>query len=329
MVRLGIVGTGRMAVARARAILGHPESELAWVCSRKQATARELLGKLSEDPDFDTSRIATHAGLTRALEAGECSGVVITSPNALHHEQVLQCLAAGVHVFVEYPPAVSVPKGAEMITAARTAGRVLQIGLTHHFAPTTRTLRSVVRGEAKESEVLGNPVASVSLICSGNPISRWYDRDELSGGMFVASLYHFIDEAAFIFGTVTDVQAHYWAQRGRHGVIEQDLGQVFLVFESDATARITYARGFPSPGLRSSRTILFRGGYVEVSGTEVLVRTPTAEDRISPPTADAPAEEISTFVQACATGVIDYSLATHAQKSLEVAIRAQELALKS
>ena len=131
MTRLGIVGTGRMAIARARANLGHPESELAWVCSREQATGRGFLGQLSKDLDFDTSGVQTHVDLPRALQNGECSGVVITSPNALHDQQVLQCLAAGMHVFVEYPHAVSVPGGAKMITAARAAGLALQIGLTH------------------------------------------------------------------------------------------------------------------------------------------------------------------------------------------------------
>ena len=323
MVRIGILGTGRMGTARAKAILANPGSSLAWVCSRDEERGRSFLADLGEPAA--ASGVCTSLDEALARNAGEA--VVVASPNALHRDHITTCFDAGLHVFAEYPHATTVEHGRNVLEAATASSRVLQIGLTHHYSLTTKLLRNLVSSEAPECDDLGSPVADMSVLCSGNPISRWYDQDELSGGMFIASMYHFIDEARYIHGEVESLESFYRAMRDPAGRIEQDLGRVSLQFVSGTTSQITYARGFPKPGLGSSRTILFPGGYVETGAGAVILRTPTRETRIAPPALDALGAEIDAFVLACDRGGKKADpTAAHAQRSLEIAVEAQETA---
>lgn len=50
--------------------------------------------------------------------------VYIASPNALHHDQALRCIAAGKHVFIEKPVCSNEHEANEVFSAARKAGVV-------------------------------------------------------------------------------------------------------------------------------------------------------------------------------------------------------------
>ena len=88
------------------------------------------------------------------LYAKPLDAVLIASPDALHHGQVLEALARGLHVFCEKPLCYS-PAEIDQIVAARdAAGKVVQVGYMKRFDPhyeaaiaampgTARTLRYV------------------------------------------------------------------------------------------------------------------------------------------------------------------------------------------
>lgn len=57
--------------------------------------------------------------------------VHILTPPPLHHEIAMQCLAAGLHVFIEKPIATSAVQAVDLVAAAEKAGR--RIGICHNF----------------------------------------------------------------------------------------------------------------------------------------------------------------------------------------------------
>ncbi|MBV7533154.1 Gfo/Idh/MocA family protein [Chitinophaga sp. sic0106] len=63
--------------------------------------------------------------------------VYITTPNALHHSQVLRVAAAGKHVICEKPMALNAKEGQEMVDACKKAGVHLLVGYRMHFEPKT------------------------------------------------------------------------------------------------------------------------------------------------------------------------------------------------
>lgn len=61
-------------------------------------------------------------------EAKNIEAVIVATPDWVHCEQVCECLRRGLHVYCAPPMADTLEKSAEMCRAARTTGKLLQIG---------------------------------------------------------------------------------------------------------------------------------------------------------------------------------------------------------
>jgi predicted dehydrogenase len=73
--------------------------------------------------------------------------VCIAVPTLLHHRVGLACLEAGTHALIEKPIAATQQEARELIQAAESAGRLLQVGHIERFNPAFRELVKVLAGE--------------------------------------------------------------------------------------------------------------------------------------------------------------------------------------
>ncbi|WP_298914938.1 Gfo/Idh/MocA family oxidoreductase [uncultured Algimonas sp.] len=102
------------------------------------------------DPNPETAR--THADMhgvaamtqDEAL-ASDVDGIVIAAPAELHHDLAMDVIAAGKHVYVEKPIALSVTDGEEMVAAAQAADRILMVGHLLQYHPVFAELRRRVQ----------------------------------------------------------------------------------------------------------------------------------------------------------------------------------------
>ncbi len=87
-------------------------------------------GTLSRDRQRAAAFTSEHGGTTpfssldELAASDEVDAVYIGSPNALHHDQALACIAGGKHVIVEKPFCADRREAAEVFEAARDAGVV-------------------------------------------------------------------------------------------------------------------------------------------------------------------------------------------------------------
>jgi UDP-N-acetylglucosamine 3-dehydrogenase len=119
-----------------------------------------------------------------------------TLPSHLHKEFTLAALAAGKHVLLEKPMALTVAECDEIIEAARSASRILMIGQTLRFWPEYVALTNFVKSGA-----LGAPLAARAVRLAGPP--RWADfflHPELSGGEVLDLHIHDLDALNWLFG---------------------------------------------------------------------------------------------------------------------------------
>ncbi|MBY0421835.1 MAG: Gfo/Idh/MocA family oxidoreductase, partial [Parvularculaceae bacterium] len=72
-------------------------------------------------------------------------GVATAAPAELHAEIALKALAAGKHVFVEKPLALTLADGEAMVRAAEKAGRLLMVGHLLQYHPAFEALLATVR----------------------------------------------------------------------------------------------------------------------------------------------------------------------------------------
>ncbi|MFM9105020.1 MAG: Gfo/Idh/MocA family oxidoreductase [Cyanobium sp.] len=135
-VRVGVIGIGNMGWHHARVLSLLRDAELVGV-----ADPHAERGRLAVE-QFGCRWFADYREMLPEVEA-----VCIAVPTLLHHRVGLVCLEAGRHVLIEKPIAATQEEASELIQAAETAGRLLQVGHIERFNPAFRELLKVVAGE--------------------------------------------------------------------------------------------------------------------------------------------------------------------------------------
>lgn len=116
MIRIATIGTSGITACMLDA-LSHVEGAV-------------FVGALSRDRKRATAFTSEHGGsapfasLNELTASDEVDAVYIGSPNALHHDQALTCIAGGKHVIVEKPFCANRREAEEVFEAAREAGVV-------------------------------------------------------------------------------------------------------------------------------------------------------------------------------------------------------------
>jgi UDP-N-acetylglucosamine 3-dehydrogenase len=121
-----------------------------------------------------------------ALDAVDAVDIVTTAESHLPIAE--RALAAGRHCFIEKPLAATVAEGRRLVAAARTSGRVLQVGHIFRFHPVTVALR-----EALAAGRIG-PVRFATGRFSG------FKRPRTDVGVTQTDAIHYFDLFAFLFG---------------------------------------------------------------------------------------------------------------------------------
>ena len=94
MVRLAVVGLGKMGLSHLSMIRVHPEVQLIGVCD----TSRYLLDLLGIN-----TGIATFTDFETMVQATSPDAVIIATPSRFHASIVRTAIAHGLHVFCEKP----------------------------------------------------------------------------------------------------------------------------------------------------------------------------------------------------------------------------------
>ena len=127
-VGVAVVGCGAWGRNLVRTFHALPGSRLLAVCDIDEA---RLVQMRSQFPDVPATRDVSVVLADPAVEA-----VVVGASAIAHKELALRALAAGKHVYVEKPLALSVADANDVVDAARAAGRTLMVGhlLLYHAA---------------------------------------------------------------------------------------------------------------------------------------------------------------------------------------------------
>jgi phthalate 4,5-cis-dihydrodiol dehydrogenase len=138
-LRLGVIGLGRAFTLMRPAFIASPLIELI-AATDPRPEARQRFAE-----EFRATSYPTLAEMLRdpAVEA-----IYIASPHQYHAAQAIEATAAGKHVLVEKPMAVSLDEAQAMVGAARKAGVKLLVGHSHSFdAPIAESRNIIATGE--------------------------------------------------------------------------------------------------------------------------------------------------------------------------------------
>ena len=139
MLKVAIVGCGKIAYAHASQIQGIKGCQIVGVCSRERLRAKQLYDRFPVKAYF--------TDLTELLEKGNHMDVVhITTPPESHFDIARFCLEQGCHVYVEKPFTLYSEQAEQLIELANRKRVKLTVGHNNQFSPVARRMRALVQG---------------------------------------------------------------------------------------------------------------------------------------------------------------------------------------
>jgi len=215
MLKVAIVGCGKIADAHASQIQKIKGTELVGVCDREPLMAQQLCER------FPVKRSFTE--VSELVSEVRPDVVHITTPPASHLEIARFCLEQGCHVYVEKPFTLDAKEAQRLVSLANQKGVKLTAGHNDQFGHAARRMRALV-----QSGYLGGvPVHMESYYC--------YD---LSDPSYARALL---------------ADKRHWVRRlpGKllHNIISHGIARIAEFLTGDGPQVIAY--GFVSPLLKS------------------------------------------------------------------------------
>ncbi len=123
-IKCGVVGVGSLGQHHARIYSSLKGAELVGIFETNDERAQEICAK------FNCQRFSSIAALGAACEA-----VSVVVPTDRHCEVALPLLQQGCHLLIEKPLCASLEEAEQVLSAARQANRIVQVGHIEHFNP--------------------------------------------------------------------------------------------------------------------------------------------------------------------------------------------------
>jgi len=229
---IGIVGVGGIALSHMAALRAVSSARLVAVCDVDAGRAAEVA---------HAERCAGYGSVAELLDDAAVEAVIVCTPNMTHEQLGLQALAAGRHVLMEKPLALT-PEGARaVVDEAAARGLALAVGHSHRFTDQSLAIREVI-----DSGEIGTP-RFVRVVMNGGWIwpgwQAWVLDPELSGGHSLHNGVHLVDLASWWIGepatSVFSVGQHATSEALEiHDYLVMELG-----FASGASAVCEISRG--------------------------------------------------------------------------------------
>jgi phthalate 4,5-cis-dihydrodiol dehydrogenase len=133
--RLGIVGLGMAGAVMVHAAVRHPGFCIV-AAAEPQPAPREAFAR-----DFNAT---AHDDVHRLCDDPAVDAVYIATPHQFHAEHASLAAAAGKHIILEKPMALTLADCDTIIAAVEKAGVHLVVGHTHAFDPAIRAMRALI-----------------------------------------------------------------------------------------------------------------------------------------------------------------------------------------
>lgn len=191
-VRIGVIGTG--GIANGAHLPGYSQipdaCEIYALCDIDPAALKRTVEKYPVKHQFEDYR--------KMLELPELDAVSVCTPNYVHYQPTVDALKAGKHVLCEKPIAMNAKEAAEMVKAARKAGKILQVGYNSRFAPTNQLLKKFI-----DAGELGEIYYARAQAMRVRGIPGWgvfIDKSKQGGGPLIDIGVHILDLTLWLMG---------------------------------------------------------------------------------------------------------------------------------
>jgi predicted dehydrogenase len=195
-LRWGAVGAGWIVDKFTQAMHAHTAQRICAVASRSPARTAAFAAEYGID--------RVHQSIDALVADPGVDVVYVGTPHSSHREIALRAIAAGKHVLVEKPFALSATEGAEIAAAARAAGVFVMEAMWTRYLPQTDIIRQLLAdGAVGDVDLV---MSDFGFIAPYDPGHRMWDKAVGGGALLDAGVYP-LSFASFVIGTPSKVIA--------------------------------------------------------------------------------------------------------------------------
>jgi myo-inositol 2-dehydrogenase/D-chiro-inositol 1-dehydrogenase len=265
MLKVGLLGAGRIAGVHATAISTNPESTLVAVSDYIPGNARNLAAQYGVEARTTEDIIAD-----KSIDA-----VLIATSTDTHSDLIEAATASGKAVLCEKPVDLSLDRARACREAVSNTGRPVMIGFNRRFDPNFGAVKAALNAnEIGKAELLS--------ITSFDPAPPPVAYIKVSGGLFRDMMIHDFDMANFMMG-----EPPVSIMATGSSIVDREIGDAGDV--DTAVVTMTYADGRIAVIKNSRRAVYGYDQRLELLGSEGLLQ---AQNMIE-----------NTVVKSTATGV--------------------------
>ncbi len=227
MVRLAVVGLGKMGLSHFSMINAHPEVKVVAICDA-MGYVLDVLNKYAGTPIY--------TDYNAMLNEVELDAVIIATPSLLHGKMVRSALEKGIHVFCEKPFCLDVAEGGELTRLARQKGLVNQVGYHYRFVGAFQEMKRLLDLKAigEVTHVLAEAYGPVVLKPKG---SSWRSQSSQGGGCLYDYAAHPINLLNWFLGAPIGVGGTVVHKIHSKNTDDKVFGTLF--FENEVTAQVS------------------------------------------------------------------------------------------
>jgi predicted dehydrogenase len=235
-VRIAVAGAGLIGQRHIEEIVACPDTRLATIVDPSPSAASIAARE----------RVPLFGSLEALIHESRPDGVILATPNQLHVDQALECIAAGIPTLVEKPLAHRYAEGVRLCEAVERAGAKLLVGHHRRHSPILHKAVEIVRSGA-----LGPLVGVIGSAVFYKPDSEGYFdgpnawRRQPGGGPILINMIHEVGNLRAMVGEIVAVQA--FASNRTRGFAVEDTVAINLLFDNGALGTFLLSDTAASP----------------------------------------------------------------------------------
>jgi predicted dehydrogenase len=198
MIRVGLIGVGKMGISHLAILGAHPRVQVVAACDSATYATSALRRKTGIDTYKDHRQMIDAAGL---------DAIFVATPTSTHFDAASYALEHGLHVFVEKPLCLDPAQSRTLADLARKRNRANQVGYHNRFIGTFRETRRLVQAGALGEVYRVSGSAFGQVVIRPKTGMTWRSKKSEGGGCLHDYASHVVDLMNFVMGPPERVQS--------------------------------------------------------------------------------------------------------------------------
>lgn len=191
MIRVAIIGLGKMGMSHCAILGAHPDVDMVAMCDT-DGLLQSAFQKLT--------KIQCYTDYKKMISEVKPDAVYVVTPTKLHFDMVMYAMEHGCHVFCEKPFSLNPEEGAKLVKYAKDNFLVNQVGYHNRFIGTFNEMKRLLANGVigKPFHFIGEAYGPVVLKSKGG---TWRSNKKNGGGCVMDYAAHVLNLINYVTGS--------------------------------------------------------------------------------------------------------------------------------